>query len=109
MNILIPDQGRIEVLGEVIFGRHGYHADGGAEDISDANLMCVIDRRKGLPVVLGVLCVAQAFGQEKGLMQIYGSSESDGGSATVNERVADEARKQAEQGYASSLYAPGSP
>jgi len=54
---------RLEALGEVIFGRYGYAADADDDDISNANLMCVIDGRKGLPVVLGILCILAARGR----------------------------------------------
>ncbi len=51
---------RLEALGEVIFGHYGYAADADDDDISNANLIRVIDRRKGLPVVLGILCILAA-------------------------------------------------
>ena len=56
---------RVETLAQVIARRYGY---GGAEDAYDdpdsANLMRVIDRRRGLPVALGIIYihVAQALG-----------------------------------------------
>lgn len=56
---------RIEALRQIMIKRYGY---GGAEDAYDdpdcANLMRVIDRRQGLPVVLGIITmhVARALG-----------------------------------------------
>lgn len=56
---------RVETLAHVIARRYGY---GGAEDAYDdpdsANLMRVIDRRRGLPVALGIIYihVARAVG-----------------------------------------------
>ncbi len=56
---------RVETLAQVIARRYGY---GGAEDAYDdpdsANLMRVIDRRRGLPVALGIIYihVARALG-----------------------------------------------
>ncbi len=47
---------RVAVLNEVIAGRHDYAGDTLTyEDPQNANLMRVIDRRKGLPVALGIL------------------------------------------------------
>jgi regulator of sirC expression with transglutaminase-like and TPR domain len=47
---------RVAALSEVTAGRHGYAGDTLTyEDPQNANLMRVIDRRKGLPVALGVL------------------------------------------------------
>ena len=47
---------RIAALNEVIVGRYGYAGDTlSYEDLQNANLMRVIDRRKGLPVALGIL------------------------------------------------------
>ncbi len=49
---------RVEALAQVIARRYGY---GGAEDTYDdpesANLMRVIDRRRGLPVALGIIYI----------------------------------------------------
>ncbi len=45
-------------LREVIVHRHGYRGDDATyDDTRNANLMHVIDRRKGLPVALGILYV----------------------------------------------------
>lgn len=56
---------RIEALRQIMVKRYGY---GGADDVYDdpdcANLMRVIDRRQGLPVLLGIITmhVARALG-----------------------------------------------
>jgi len=56
--------GRAAVLGEVLFGRHGYAGDTQTyDDMQNANLMRVIDRRKGLPVALGILLLHAARAQ----------------------------------------------
>jgi regulator of sirC expression with transglutaminase-like and TPR domain len=45
-------------LSEVILLKHGYSGDrADYDDLQNANLMRVIDRRKGLPVVLGILFI----------------------------------------------------
>lgn len=47
---------RIVLLHEVIIDRHGYTGDDQTyDDLQNANLLRVIDRRKGLPVALGIL------------------------------------------------------
>ena len=49
-------QGRIASLNEAIFVQHGYRGDTQTyEDLQNANLLSVIDRRMGLPVALGIL------------------------------------------------------
>ena len=56
---------RQEALGQVVAKRYGYGAaDDAYEDPDNANFMRLIDRRRGLPVVLGVLYlhVAGALG-----------------------------------------------
>lgn len=51
----------VEALNGVILGSHGYHGDMLTyDDIQNANLMRVIDRKKGLPVVLGILYIHAA-------------------------------------------------
>ena len=51
-------------LGRVIADDYGYHGDVQTyEDLQNANLMRVIDRRKGLPVALGILYLHVARGQ----------------------------------------------
>jgi regulator of sirC expression with transglutaminase-like and TPR domain len=45
-------------LSTVFLGTHGYHGDTLTyDDIQNANLMRVIDRKKGLPVALGILFI----------------------------------------------------
>ena len=54
-----------EALRSVLFDRYGYHGDQVTyEDLQNANMMRVIDRRKGLPVALGILYIhlARALG-----------------------------------------------
>jgi regulator of sirC expression with transglutaminase-like and TPR domain len=49
---------RIAALNDVILGKYGYRGDTLTyEDLQNANLMRVIDRRKGLPVSLGILYI----------------------------------------------------
>jgi regulator of sirC expression with transglutaminase-like and TPR domain len=48
--------GRSWAIGRVLFERHGYAGDRETyEDLRNADLMSVIDRRKGIPVSLGIL------------------------------------------------------
>lgn len=55
---------RIKLLNEVIYDRHGYRGDSlNYDDLQNANLMRVIDRRRGLPVSLGILYVHTARAQ----------------------------------------------
>lgn len=55
---------RIDVLRAVLVEHHGYHGDSETyEDLDNANLMKVIDRRKGLPVALGILFIHAARSQ----------------------------------------------
>jgi regulator of sirC expression with transglutaminase-like and TPR domain len=50
--------GRARILAAVIAGRHGYHGDAETyDDLQNADLRRVIDRRKGLPVALGILYI----------------------------------------------------
>ena len=60
-----PDiERRVAALNAVILGRYGYHGDTlSYEDLQNANLMRVIDRRKGLPVALGILYIHAARAQ----------------------------------------------
>ncbi len=52
---------RLDTLRAVIAGHHGYQGDRLTyDDLQNANLMRVIDRRKGLPVALGILYIAAA-------------------------------------------------
>jgi regulator of sirC expression with transglutaminase-like and TPR domain len=56
--------GRIEALNDVILGKFGYEGDTlNYDDLQNANLMRVIDRRRGLPVALGILFIHTARAQ----------------------------------------------
>src|SRR6185437_10888397 len=47
---------RVHALNEIILLKHGYSGDElNYDDLQNANLMRVVDRRKGLPVALGIL------------------------------------------------------
>ncbi|MGH6933128.1 MAG: SirB1 family protein [Dongiaceae bacterium] len=49
---------RIEIANNVLFDRHGYQGDRQTyDDTRNADLMSVIDRRRGLPIALGILYV----------------------------------------------------
>tara|TARA_R110000868_G_scaffold11751_12_gene57334 strand:+ start:2913 stop:3734 length:822 start_codon:yes stop_codon:yes gene_type:complete len=53
---LVDGGGVVPALNRVMLGQHGYHGDMLTyDDIQNANLMRVIDRKKGLPVALGIL------------------------------------------------------
>ena len=55
---------RARALNEIILLKHGYVGDELTyDDLQNANLMRVIDRRKGLPVVLGILYIHAARAQ----------------------------------------------
>jgi regulator of sirC expression with transglutaminase-like and TPR domain len=55
---------RAQALNEIILLKHGYGGDELTyDDLQNANLMRVIDRRKGLPVVLGILYIDAARAQ----------------------------------------------
>ena len=55
---------RATVLNEIILLKHGYEGDELTyDDLQNANLMRVIDRRKGLPVALGILYLDAARAQ----------------------------------------------
>ncbi len=55
---------RIALLHEVIVERHGYSGDHDTyDDLQNANLLRVIDRRRGLPVALGILFMHAARSQ----------------------------------------------
>jgi regulator of sirC expression with transglutaminase-like and TPR domain len=57
-------QSRADALNSVIFGQHGYAGDSLTyDDVQNANLIRVIDRRKGLPVALGILYIQIARAQ----------------------------------------------
>src|SRR5438874_13159959 len=56
--------GRTEALNEIILLKHGYSGDELTyDDLQNANLMRVVDRRKGLPVALGILYLHAARAQ----------------------------------------------
>ena len=59
-----PAVDRITCLGLVLAGELGYRGDTATyDDLQNANLMRVMDRRKGLPVALGILYIHAARGQ----------------------------------------------
>jgi len=52
---------RLEALVETLAGRHGYAGDAAHyDDLANANLIDVVDRRRGLPVALGILYIGTA-------------------------------------------------
>src|SRR5437879_3249470 len=56
--------GRAQALNEIILLKHGYSGDELTyDDLQNANLMRVVDRRKGLPVALGILYLQAARAQ----------------------------------------------
>jgi regulator of sirC expression with transglutaminase-like and TPR domain len=56
--------GRVAALTQVLAEQHGYSGDRRTyEDLQNANLIRVIDRRKGLPVALGILYIHAARAQ----------------------------------------------
>jgi regulator of sirC expression with transglutaminase-like and TPR domain len=55
---------RAQALNEIILLKHGYTGDELTyDDVQNANLMRVVDRRKGLPVALGILYLHAARAQ----------------------------------------------
>jgi regulator of sirC expression with transglutaminase-like and TPR domain len=55
---------RATALNEIILLKHGYSGDELTyDDLQNANLMRVVDRRKGLPVALGILYLSAARAQ----------------------------------------------
>ena len=57
-------EARIAALNHVIYGRYGYRGDSlHYDDLQNANLLRVIDRRRGLPVSLGILYIHVARAQ----------------------------------------------
>lgn len=55
---------RAAALSEVMFDAYGYEGDRRTyDDLQNANLMRVIDRRRGLPVALGILMISVARSQ----------------------------------------------
>ena len=61
---------RVAVLNAILVDRYGYQGDNESyDDLVNANLMRVIDRRRGLPVALGILYLHAARAQG---WEIYG-------------------------------------
>src|ERR1700722_4125670 len=55
---------RVRALNEIILLKYGYSGDALTyDDLQNANLMRVVDRRKGLPVALGILFLHAARAQ----------------------------------------------
>ena len=55
---------QVEALGTILADRYGYVGDTVTyDDLQNANLMQVIDRRRGLPVALGILYIHAARAQ----------------------------------------------
>ena len=55
---------KVDAVNAVLFERHGYQGDSKTyDDMQNANLTRVIDRRKGLPVALGILYIHVARSQ----------------------------------------------
>src|SRR5262249_10859038 len=55
---------QIRALNEILFDRHGYQGDRASyDDLQNADLMRVIDRRRGLPIALGILYIHAARAQ----------------------------------------------
>lgn len=53
--------GRVEALNRTVFEAYGYEGDRRTyDDLQNANIIRVIDRRRGLPVALGILMIAAA-------------------------------------------------
>lgn len=60
---------RVSALNEVIIGKYGYRGDADTyDDLQNANLLRVIDRRRGLPVTLGILYIHTARAQGWGMV-----------------------------------------
>lgn len=60
----LPLERRLAALGDVIAGANGYHGDSLTyDDVQNANMIRVIDRRKGLPITLGILYIHAARAQ----------------------------------------------
>lgn len=60
---------RVSALNETIIGKYGYRGDGDTyDDLQNANMLRVIDRRRGLPVTLGILYIHAARAQGWGMV-----------------------------------------
>jgi regulator of sirC expression with transglutaminase-like and TPR domain len=60
----LPPAGQVAVLNAVLFDRHGYRGDAATyDDLANADLMRVVDRRKGLPIALSILYLHAARGR----------------------------------------------
>ncbi len=58
VEVLVPEAGVAGALSEVLAARHGFAGDAQTyDDPQNANLMRVIDRKRGLPVALGILYI----------------------------------------------------
>ncbi|QJE74341.1 tetratricopeptide repeat protein [Aerophototrophica crusticola] len=65
----LPLSTRIAALRDVLYAKHGYRGDSDTyEDLQNANLIRVIDRRLGLPVALGILLIHAARAQGWGIL-----------------------------------------
>lgn len=52
---------RVEALNDALFRRHRYHGDTDTyDDLDNANLLSVIDRKRGLPIALSIVYIATA-------------------------------------------------
>ena len=52
----LPPAGRAEAIAGVLHGRHDYRGDRESyDDLRNANLLAVIERRRGLPIALSIL------------------------------------------------------
>ncbi|MGE5145656.1 MAG: SirB1 family protein [Candidatus Eiseniibacteriota bacterium] len=52
---------RVEALNDVLFRRHHYRGDTESyDDLDNANLLSVIDRKRGLPIALSIVYIATA-------------------------------------------------
>ncbi|NMM44991.1 tetratricopeptide repeat protein [Rhodospirillaceae bacterium KN72] len=59
-----PAEDRLAALNHVLFGLYGYSGDTESyDDLQNANLIRVMDRRRGLPVALGILMLHLARGR----------------------------------------------
>jgi regulator of sirC expression with transglutaminase-like and TPR domain len=70
-----PLRDRVAALVQVMVGNHGYQGDSASyDDLANADLMRVIDRRRGLPVALGILYIhaARAQGWQAGGLNFPG-------------------------------------